>query len=236
MSAETLRVENINSFYDKSHVLHDVSLTVDEGSLVSLIGRNGAGKSTTLKSIMGMVDVRSGSVHHRGEEITEFEPYQIAKRGIAYIPEDRRVFPQLTVEENLRMGHLGHDDIENARFDEIFEYFPRLEERIDQKAGQMSGGEQQMLAISRALISDPDLLLVDEPTEGLMPSLVELIEESLERINDEGVSMILVEQDVELALSISDYGYIIDEGQIMISDTAENLREDEEIKERYITI
>ncbi|WP_436347147.1 ABC transporter ATP-binding protein [Natronorubrum sp. FCH18a] len=236
MNGMALEVEDINSYYDKSHVLHDVSLTLEEDSLVTLIGRNGAGKSTTLKSIMGLVDVRSGSIRYRGEEITDNQPHEIAQQGIAYIPEERRVFPQLSVEENLRMGHIGHDTSGDEISEDVFDYFPRLEERIDQKAGQMSGGEQQMLAIGRALVSDPDVLLVDEPTEGLMPSLVDLIGKALERINNDGVSIILVEQNVDLALSISDHGYVIDEGQIMVSAPAAELREDDEIKKRYLTV
>lgn len=236
MNGVALEVEDINSYYDKSHVLHDVSLTLEEDSLVTLIGRNGAGKSTTLKSIMGLVDVRSGSIQYRGDEITDKQPHEIAQQGIAYIPEERRVFPQLSVAKNLRMGHIGHDTSGDEIIEDVFDYFPRLEERVDQKAGQMSGGEQQMLAIGRALVSDPDVLLVDEPTEGLMPSLVDLIEEALERINNDGVSMILVEQNVDLALSISDHGYVIDEGQIMVSAPAAELREDDEIKKRYLTV
>lgn len=235
-SPPALELKDINSYYGKSHVLHDVSLTVDEGALVTLIGRNGAGKSTTLKSIMNLVDVQTGSISHHGEDITGNEPHEIAQRGIAYIPEDRRVFPHLSVEENLKMGYIGHDSGGGELIDDVFEYFPRLEERIDQRAGQMSGGEQQMLAISRALVSDPELLLVDEPTEGLMPSLVDLIENALEQINADGVGMILVEQNVDMALSISDYGYVIDEGQIVASGQAADLRDDEEIKSRYLAV
>lgn len=236
MNDHALDLTEINSYYDKSHVLHDVSLTVEEESLVTLIGRNGAGKSTTLKSIMSLVDVRSGSISYYGTDITNEEPHEIAQRGIAYIPEDRRVFPQLSVEENLKMGYIGHEEGGGDLMDDVFEYFPRLEERTQQQAGQMSGGEQQMLAIARALVSDPDLLLVDEPTEGLMPSLVDLIEEALTKINDDGVGMILVEQNADMALSISDYGYVIDEGQIVASGDAADLRGDEEIKDRYLTV
>jgi branched-chain amino acid transport system ATP-binding protein len=236
MNDPALKLTDINSYYDKSHVLHDVSLTVEEESLVTLIGRNGAGKSTTLKSIMGLVDVQSGGISYYGTEITNKEPHEIAQRGIAYIPEDRRVFPQLSVEENLKMGYIGHEGGGGDLIDDVFEYFPRLEERTQQQAGQMSGGEQQMLAIARALVSNPDLLLIDEPTEGLMPSLVDLIEEALTKINDDGVGMILVEQNVDMALSISDYGYVIDEGQIVASGDVADLQGDEKIKDRYLTV
>lgn len=236
MTETALAVEDINSYYGKSHVLYDVSLSVSKGDIVTLIGRNGAGKSTTLKSIMNMVEVRSGNIRHFSDDITGNEPHEIAQRGIAYIPEDRRVFPQLTVSENLKMGHMGHEDAGEHLLDRVFDYFPRLKERTEQKAGQMSGGEQQMLAIARALVSDPDILLVDEPTEGLMPSLVDIIGEALQRINGEGVSIILVEQNVEMALSIGDYGYVIDEGQIMASGPASELQTDDEIKSRYLGV
>ncbi|WP_255152067.1 ABC transporter ATP-binding protein [Halorarius halobius] len=232
-----LEVEDINTYYDKSHVLYDVSLEIPEDGLVTLIGRNGAGKTTTLRSIMGIQPPRSGTITMHGEDITDASPHETSLSGISIIPEERRIFADLTVRENLRLGHLGHDreDIEGA-MDDVFDYFPRLEERQQQRAGTMSGGEQQMLAIARGLLSDPDLLLVDEPTEGLMPSLVERLREILGRINEDGVAMLLVEQNAELALDISDYGYIIDEGRIRESGPSEELRADEEIKDRYLAV
>jgi len=233
-----LEVSNINSFYGNSHVLHDISLSVDDGELAVLIGRNGAGKSTTLKSIMGIVEPRSGTVTFDGAEITGIEPHETAKRGVSLIPETRDLFPELTVRENLRMGYLGHDvdESEDELMAPIFEYLPRLEERASQNAGSLSGGEQQMVAIGRALISDPDFLLVDEPTEGLMPTLVEKLREILERINDEGMTMLLVEQNVSLALDIGDYGYVIDEGQIQTAALAAEIREDEEMMQKYLAV
>lgn len=234
-----LEMDTVNSFYGKSHVLHDVSLSVDEGQLVTLIGRNGAGKTTTLKTIMGMVEPRSGSITFRDDDITGLPPHEVAQRAIGFIPEERRVFTQLTVEENLKMGYLGYDidNVTERMEDTIFSYFPRLEERLGQRAGSLSGGEQQMLTTARALISDPDFLLVDEPTEGLMPTLVETLEEVLQRINEEeGKTMLLVEQNIEIALNISDYVYIIDEGEIKMEGSSEEILDDEEVTQQYLAV
>jgi len=233
-----LELTDVNSYYDTSHVLHDVSLSVDDAQLVTLVGRNGAGKTTTLRSIMGIVNPRSGVITFRDEEIQSLSSTEVSRRGIALIPEHRRVFPELTVRENLRLGYLGHDENDNMddRLATNYEYFPRLEEREDQKAGQMSGGEQQMLAIARALMSGPDLLLIDEPTEGLMPPLVEKLRDLLVEINDEGMTILLVEQNVELALDISDYAYVIDEGVIQSHAPSEEIRTDEEIKQKYLAV
>ena len=234
-----LDVASINSYYDTSHVLHDVSLSVEEGSLVTLIGRNGAGKTTTLNSIMGFVEPRSGSITFQGEDITGLAPNEVAQRGIAIIPEHRELFPQLTVRENLRLGHLGHDldgDPED-RIARVFEYFPRLEERQNQRAGSLSGGERQMAAIGRSLVSDPSFLLIDEPTEGLMPTLVEKLRDILVQINEEdGITMLLVEQNVSLALEISDYAYVLDEGSIQSHGPSEEIAGDEEIKRKYLAV
>ncbi len=232
-----LDVDSIDSFYGKSHVLHGVSLSVPEEGFVTLIGRNGAGKTTTLNSIMGFVHPQSGTITFRNEDITTFSPDETSKQGIAFIPEDRRIFADLTVKENLRIGHLGHDiqDVEGG-LENIYDYFPRLKERLGQRAGTLSGGEQQMLAIGRALLSDPDLLLVDEPTEGLMPTLVEKLRDILVRINGEGVAILLVEQNANLALDISDYGYIIDEGEIQVQGESAELQQNEEIKQRYLAV
>lgn len=232
-----LEVDSINTYYDKSHILYDVSLEVPENGLVTLIGRNGAGKTTTLRSIMGIQPPRTGTITMHGNDITSASPHETSQQGVSIIPEERRIFADLTVRENLRLGHLGHniDDVEGALVN-VFEYFPRLEERQQQRAGTMSGGEQQMLAIARGLLSDPDLLLVDEPTEGLMPSLVKRLRDILTRINEDGIAILLVEQNAELALDISEYGYIIDEGQIEESGPSEELRASKEIKDRYLAI
>ncbi|WP_336328572.1 ABC transporter ATP-binding protein [Halovenus sp. HT40] len=234
-----LEVENINTYYGQSHILHDLSLSVEEGSLCALIGRNGAGKTTTLRSIIGSQNPKSGTVKFKGTDITNNEPHETSQLGISIIPEHRRMFPELTVEENLRLGHMGQEITEDRVSEltnQVFEYFPRLEERLDQQAGQMSGGEQQMLAIARGLLSDPDLLLIDEPTEGLMPTLVEKLRDILTRISDEGITILLVEQNVELAFDISDHAYVIDEGENRVDGPSETLKEDEEIKDRYLAL
>ncbi|WP_136716560.1 ABC transporter ATP-binding protein [Halorientalis salina] len=234
-----LEIDDINTYYGQSHILHDLSMTVEEGSLCTLIGRNGAGKTTTLRSIIGSQNPKSGSITFNGTDITNNEPHETSQLGISLIPEHRRMFPELTVEENLRLGHMGQD-ISDARVseltDQVFEYFPRLEERLSQQAGQMSGGEQQMLAIARGLLSDPDLLLIDEPTEGLMPTLVEKLRDIFARINDEGITILLVEQNAELAFDISDYAYVIDEGENKVDGPSETLKEDSDIKDRYLAL
>lgn len=230
-----LELTDVNSGYGQVHVLFDVSLTVPNGSIVALVGRNGAGKTTTLKTTMGKLEPLSGEIQFEGNRLNGLDPSEISQRGIAFVPETRRIFPHLTVAENLRIGHLGHD-VDSPDFDTIFEYFPRLEERMTQEAGQMSGGEQQMLTIARALVSDPDLLLVDEPTEGLMPTLVEDLAEILEQINRDGTTILLVEQNIDMALSLSDYVYVIDEGRIQFSDESDVLVKDEELKERHFAL
>jgi len=234
-----LEVDEIDTYYGKSHILNDISLSVPEEGFVTLIGRNGAGKTTTIESIMGMVIPRDGTITFRGEDVTNAEPNETSMAGISIIPEHRRIFADLTVQENLRLGHLGHDaesvDTE-ARLEDVYDYFPRLEERGEQRSGTLSGGEQQMLAIGRALLSDPDLLLVDEPTEGLMPSLVDKLRDILVQINDDGLALLLVEQNARLALDISDYGYIIDEGEIRAEGDSDDLAADDEIKQRYLMV
>lgn len=233
-----LDVRGINSFYGQSHILHDVSISVDDGSFVTLIGRNGAGKSTTLKSIMGIITPTSGNILFKGDEITELAPYEISKRGIAYIPETRELFNQLTVRENLRLGYLGHE-IDNGvdeQLDMVFEFFPKLKELLDQRAGSLSGGEQQMATIARGLVSDPEFLLIDEPTEGLMPTLVESLREILVQINNNGKTILLVEQNVELALDVSEYGYVLDEGAITKAGPSNDLLSDEEFVNKHLVI
>lgn len=230
-----LTVDRINTYFEKSHILHDVSLEVKDDEIVTLLGRNGAGKTTTLRSIIGHLRPREGTVSFRGEDITGLEPHAISKRGISLIPERRRLFDNRTVMENLRLGYLGHGKSDEL-VESVFEYFPRLEERVGQKAGTLSGGEQQMLAIGRSLVSDPDLILVDEPTEGLMPSLVETVRSVLTQINEDGVSILLVEQNAELALEISDRGYVIENGIIQLEGDAQSLKDDGDIKRRYLAV
>ena len=230
-----LELSNVDTAYGKSQVLFDISMAVEEGQLVALIGRNGAGKTTTLRSITGQTPPLAGTITFDGRDITDFTPEETSNAGIAMIPEDRQIFSRLTVEENLRIGTLGHETADKVgeMFDIVFKYFPVLEERLGQKAGTLSGGEQQQLAIGRALVSDPDILLVDEPTEGLMPTLVQSVRDILSEINESGLTMVLVEQNADLALGISDYTYILNEGQIQDHDRSEVFLADDSFKEKY---
>lgn len=229
-----LELTDVNAYYEKSHVLHNLSLTIDEDQIVTLLGRNGAGKSTTIKSIMGLVTVKSGSVTYREENITHQAIEQRTSLKIGYIPEKRRIIPNLTVEENLRLAQLGAD--EYLEISDVIDQFENLQRRIDQPGRTLSGGEQQMLAIARALIQDPDLLLVDEPSEGLMPVLSERVFEFLEEIGGSGLTILLTEQQALNALNISDYAYIIDKGAVVAEDTAQEFENRPEVLEEYIGI
>ena len=237
-----LEVRSIHTYYGASHVLQGVSLHIDRGQIVTLIGRNGAGKTTTLKSIMGITPPRQGEISFLGASLIGLETHLIARHGIAFVPEERRIFPNLTVGENLRFGLLknkGSGDAK-ARESEVVErvlsYFPRLRERLRQEGRSLSGGEQQMLAIARALVSEPVLMLVDEPTEGLMPILVKGIEDILVRMNAAGVTILLVEQNVKMALSISHRAYVIDQGKIHFSGAASDVLADRELQRRYLAV
>ncbi len=233
-----LRIENIEAYYGLSHVLQGVSLEVESGEIVTLVGRNGAGKTTTLKSILGITPIRSGRISLREAEISALPTHVIIQRGISYVPEERRIIPGLTVRENLKLALLKSKNRfrEDEMIDRVLRYFPRLRERLSQQGTSLSGGEQQMLAIARGLITSPDIMLVDEPTEGLMPLLVELIAEIIQDINKTGVTVLLVEQNVEMALSISHRAYVIDEGRIQSSGTAKDILADEDIQRRYLTV
>ncbi len=236
-----LSVENVHTYYGPSHVLQGVSLRVEAGEIVALLGRNGAGKTTTLKTIMGVTPARRGRVlFQQDRDITRDPTHAIAQAGIALIPDDRRVFPNLTVAENLRMGMLknreGNGGDERALLRQVFGYFPRLEERIDQLGKSLSGGEQQMLAIARGLVARPKLMLVDEPTEGLMPVLVQSLTEILRQINRDGITILLVEQDLDVALSLAARGYVIDQGEIRFQGTTQEIRANREIQQRYLGV
>lgn len=233
MADRLLELADVNAFYGTSHVLHDVSLSLEEGQTVSLIGRNGAGKTTTLRAIMGLT-TREGSIMFRGEAIEDATTDRISRLGCGFIPEDRRIFPSLTVHENLVTGIVDSED--EQRIDEVYDMFPRLRDRRSQMGTTLSGGEQQMLAIARTLVSDPDLILIDEPSEGLMPSLVEQVKETVVELNESGHTILLVEQNANMAFEVSDYVYVIDKGQIRAQDEPEALRGDEEIKQRYLSI
>ena len=233
-----LVLEDVHTYYGEAHILQGVSVTVGEGEVVTLIGRNGAGKTTTLRSIMGIVRVRRGHVRLGGEDITTLGTHEVARRGIAWIPEERRVLPNLTVLDNLRLGMLGGAKLNGGAdvLEEVFGYFPRLRERIAHRGRFLSGGEQQMLAIARGLVSRPAVMLVDEPTEGLAPLLVRNLTEILAAINRRGTTILLVEQTLEVALALSHRVYVMDQGQIQFEGTPAELRRDPTIQQRFLEI
>jgi branched-chain amino acid transport system ATP-binding protein len=232
-----LTVEEVHTYYGEAHILQGVSLRLDEGEVVTLIGRNGAGKTTTLRSIMGIARPSRGRVTLRGEDIGSLPTHEVARRGIAWVPEERRILPNLTVLENLRLGALGRAaGADLAALDEVFDYFPRLRERIDQRGRFLSGGEQQMLAIARGLVARPAVMLVDEPTEGLAPIIVQHLTEILTRINRRGVTLLLVEQTLEVALALSHRLYVMDQGHIQFEGTPDALRRDPTIQQRFLEV
>ena len=229
-----LTLEAVNTFYDKSHVLKDVSLEVDKGEVVALLGRNGSGRSTTLKTIMGVVPPKTGTIRLSGDSIQHKSPFALARRGIAFVPEDRRIFPNLTVAENLRLAALAG---RRGPWTEkrIFEYFTVLGERRNTLA-RLSGGEQQMLAIARALVANPEIILLDEPMEGLAPLIARGVEEVVRNIKNEGNTILLVEQNAEVALSLADRGYILSNGRVMASGPTGQLRADQTLMQRYLAV
>jgi branched-chain amino acid transport system ATP-binding protein len=231
-----LEVHAVDAYYGNIHALRSVSLTVGEGEIVTLIGANGAGKTTTLNCISGLVRPRSGRIELDGEDLTALLPNHIVERGVVQVPEGRRTFARLTVEENLRMGGyiLPHDGDVRAGIDRAYEMFPRLKERRGQVAGTLSGGEQQMLAMGRALMTRPGVLLLDEPSMGLAPTLVEQIFETIQGIHVDGTSILLVEQNALMALNIADRGYVMQTGQIILADTAANLAANEQVRQSYL--
>ncbi|MBA3508471.1 MAG: ABC transporter ATP-binding protein [Thermoleophilaceae bacterium] len=230
-----LEIEDIHTYYGNIEALKGVSLTVEEGEIVTLIGSNGAGKSTTLRSISGLTPPREGSISFKGNEIGETPPQEIVRMGISQSPEGRKCFARMTVRENLELGaFLRRDDGVEKDLKRVFDLFPRLEEREKQKAGTMSGGEQQMLAIGRALMADPELLLLDEPSMGIAPVLVERIYETIAEINNQGMTILLVEQNANFALGVSNRGYVLETGQVAISDKAELLRDNPEVQKAYL--
>jgi branched-chain amino acid transport system ATP-binding protein len=232
-----LGVEEIHTYYGEAHILQGVSVAVDEGEVVTLIGRNGAGKTTTLRSIMGIARPRRGRIRLGDVDITRLPTHEIVRRGIAWVPEERRVLPNLTVLENLRLGMLGSGARNGAaRLEEVFEIFPRLRERVDQKGRFLSGGEQQMLAIARGLVAAPRVMLVDEPTEGLAPLLVQSLTDILKRINASGTTILLVEQTLEVALTLSHRLYVMDQGRIQFTGTPEELARDPTIQQRFLEV
>ena len=230
-----LEVKNLHAFYGKSHILQGVDFHVDEGEIVSLLGRNGVGRSTTIKAIMGEVD-RTGSVVFKGRETIAMKPHQVARCGLGYVPENRDIFPNLTVRENLILGMKSTQEGGRWRMEDMFELFPRLRERADTPGGVLSGGEQQMLTICRTLMGDPDLMMIDEPTEGLAPKMVELVSDLLQRIAAHGVSILLVEQKLTIALKISKRLYLMGHGHIVFEGTADDLTANEAIRKEWLEV
>ena len=234
-----LAIQDLHAYYGEAHILQGVSLAVNPGEVVTLIGRNGAGKTTTLRSIMGIVAPRGGRITFDGFELAGLPTHTIAQRGIAYVPEERRILPNLSVEENLRLGLLGAGVAKaggETAMNEVLGYFPRLRERLVQKGKSLSGGEQQMLAIARGLVASPKLMLVDEPTEGLSPIIVESLTEILREINRRGTTILLVEQILEVALALSHRLYVMDQGRIQFEGTPEALRADPAIQQRFLGV
>jgi branched-chain amino acid transport system ATP-binding protein len=231
-----LELDNVHTFYGAIHALKGVSLEVRRGEVVTLLGANGAGKSTTLRSINGLQRPRQGSIRFNGQDITEIPAHEIVKRGIAQSPEGRRLFPRMTVTENLEMGAFQRSDKPEIKSDleRVYELFPRLQERRTQKAGTMSGGEQQMCAMGRALMARPSLLLLDEPSLGLAPIFVERIFEIVKTINEQGTSILLVEQNALMALDHADRGYVMETGHIVLADSAEALKTNEQVRKTYL--
>jgi branched-chain amino acid transport system ATP-binding protein len=233
-----LEIENIHTFYGLSHILHDVSLNIGEGEAVAFLGRNGAGKTTTLKTIMGLLTPQNGKIMMNGVDLTQAQAHTVSLNGITLIPEDRQVFPNLTVFENLKISRLPVDGAKNldTHLDWIFSLFPRLKERINNKGSQLSGGEQQMLTMARGLGTEPKLMLLDEPTEGLMPAYVETIHNVLVEIQNKGIALLLVEQNFRMALSISSRAYLIEKGVIRWEGNSSDLLEDQETRMRFLGV
>ncbi len=233
-----LEVNNVHAYYGNIHALKGISLTVEEGEIVSLIGGNGAGKTTTLRTISGLLKPRTGSVTMGGTDLTQYKAHDLVSKGIAMVPEGRGVFARLTVAENLKMGAFHRSDKEGIAEDleQMYDLFPRLRERQTQVAGTLSGGEQQMLATARAMMSKPSLLLMDEPSMGLAPVLVETIFDTIEKINKEGTTVLLVEQNAHMALQVAHRGYVLQTGEIVLSNTAKALQKDPTVQKAYLGI
>ena len=231
-----LEIENVHTYYGQIHALKGVSLVVDQGEIVTLIGANGAGKSTLLKSTSGLLRPRQGSIRLDGEELTQYPPHEIVTKGVVQVPEGRRVFGRLTVTENLEMGAFAISDqkLIKKNLEKVFNLFPRLRERGNQVAGTLSGGEQQMLATGRALMANPRVLLMDEPSMGLAPVLVDSIFETIRHLHAEGTTILLVEQNARMALQVAGRGYVLQSGAVLLSDKAENLRQNEMVREAYL--
>ncbi len=231
-----LEIENVHTYYGQIHALKGVSLTVDKGEIVTLVGANGAGKSTLLKTTSGLLRPSQGSILLDGKDLTQYPPHEIVARGVVQVPEGRRVFGRLTVTENLEMGAFAISDqkLIKENLERVFNLFPRLKERSRQVSGTLSGGEQQMLAMGRALMANPRVLLLDEPSMGLAPVLVDGIFDTIRQLHAEGTTILLVEQNARMALQVADRGYVLQSGAVVLSDNAENLRQNELVRQAYL--
>jgi branched-chain amino acid transport system ATP-binding protein len=234
-----LEVKDIHSYYGKSHILQGVSMTLNEGELVCLLGRNGVGKSTTLKSIMGLVRPSEGSIRFHGQELIGKQPYEVARLGVGYVPEDRRIFRSLSVHENLLMGVKGSKDAAGNggwTVERVYEKFPKLKDRRDNKGGHLSGGEQQMLTVARTLMGNPKLILIDEPTEGLAPLIVKDVLEMLAAVRNSGVTVLMVEQNFKASIKVADRFYIMGKGQMVFEGNTEALLAAEDVRKNYLEV
>jgi branched-chain amino acid transport system ATP-binding protein len=231
-----LEVEKIHTYYGMSHILFDVSLKVAAGEIICLLGRNGAGKSTTMKSIMGLVPPRQGAIRYKGQDIKGRKPYSLARMGMGYVPDDRRVFADLTVGENLEISERKTGPMADWNRDSVYAFFPALRRIDSRKAGFLSGGEQQMLAIARALMVNPEFMLLDEPTEGLAPMIVKDLQARIQKLKGKGLTVLLAEQNQKVALMLSDRGYVIDNGSIRYSGDMAELRDNEELRKKYLSV
>ena len=230
-----LKVDNLHAYYGKSHVLHGVHFEVGKGEIVALLGRNGSGRSTTAKAVMRMVDCQ-GTVQWQGRDIMGKKPYEIAHLGLGYVPENRDIFPTLTVHQNLMLGQKGSGKGSRWSFDDMYGMFPRLKERQHTEAGVLSGGEQQMLTLCRTLMGDPDLIIIDEPTEGLAPKIVELVGEYLQKLKARGISVLLIEQKLTIAMKVSDRALVMGHGSIVFQGTPDSLRADACIRKEWLEV
>ncbi|MGJ7531608.1 MULTISPECIES: ABC transporter ATP-binding protein [Variovorax] len=230
-----LKLKDIHAYYGKSHVLHGVSFDVNPGEIVALLGRNGSGRSTTAKAIMGLVHAEGG-LHWKGQDILRRKAYEIAHFGIGYVPENRDIFPKLTVHQNLLLGQKGSGKGSRWQFDDMYGMFPRLKERQHTEAGVLSGGEQQMLTLCRTLMGDPDLIIIDEPTEGLAPKIVELVGQYLRTLKDKGISVLLIEQKLTIAMQISDRALVMGHGSIVFDGTPDSLRADATTRKEWLEV
>ena len=230
-----LKLQDIHAYYGKSHVLHGVSFAVGPGEIVALLGRNGSGRSTTAKAIMGLVHAEGG-LHWKEEDILRRKAYEIAHMGIGYVPENRDIFPKLTVHQNLLLGQKGNGRGSRWQFDDMYNMFPRLKERQHTEAGVLSGGEQQMLTLCRTLMGDPDLIIIDEPTEGLAPKIVELVGQYLRTLKDKGISVLLIEQKLTIAMQISDRALVMGHGSIVFDGTPDSLRADASTRKEWLEV